>query len=99
MAWGAEKSKKLTVPSCPDDKGDEGHFHVDLIEEKIVRDFTGYDFDRMENLTVFEFWLFLRDAVVYNLQQTEDGRKYLEKCWCSEQTKPDRAALRRQFGK
>ena len=79
--------------------GDEGHYTVSTIEEKIVRDYTGYDFDRLELLTVFEFWALLRDAFIYECKQTEQGRDYLEKCWLAEQTEPDRAALRKYFGK
>ena len=99
MGAGCSQGKKLTVPSCPSDKDTEGHYAVNLLEEKLVRDFTGYDFDRLEELTVFEFWLYLRDAVVYNLSQTEEGQKQLEKCWISEQTSPDRQSLRKYFHK
>ena len=28
---------------------------------------------------IIDFWMYLRDAVIYNCQKTEDGRKYLEK--------------------
>jgi hypothetical protein len=72
---------------------------VNTLEEKIVSDYTGYDFDRLDGLTVFEFWLLLRDAVIYGCQQTDEGRKYLEKCWLADQTKPDRSALHKYFGK
>jgi hypothetical protein len=50
-------------------------------------------------LEVFEYWLLLRDAAIYKYMQTEDGQKYLKKCWILEQTEPDRAALRKKFGK
>ena len=70
-----------------------------MLDEKTVAEFTGYDFDRLNNLNVFEFWLLLRDAVVYNCQQTEEGRDYLEKCWVAEQTEPDRGSLRKYFQK
>ena len=46
-----------------------------------------------------EFWLYLRDAVIYKYMKTEDGRKYLENCWRVEQTKPDRQAIRRRMEK
>lgn len=90
--------KKLTVPSCPEDK-DEGHFTVQTIEEKIVRDYTGYDFDRMQELSAFEFWFLLREASIFNRMQTPEGREHLEKCWSYEQTEPDRQALRKYFGR
>jgi hypothetical protein len=41
----------------------------------------------------------LRDAVVYNCKQTEEGRDYLKKCWLAEQSEPDRDTLRKFFGK
>jgi len=72
---------------------------VNMLEEKTVSEYTGYSFDRLENLNVFEFWMLLRDAVIYNCQQTEQGRDYLEKCWMADQTEPDRNALRKYFNK
>ena len=48
---------------------------------------------------MFEFWLLLRDSYIYKLKQSEEGMKYLDKCWILEQTKPDRQALREHFGK
>jgi len=39
----------------------------------------------------------LRDAVIFNHSQTEEGDKYLDKCWTLEQTEPDRKALREKF--
>ena len=46
-----------------------------------------------------EYLFYVREAYIYNLNQTEDGRKYLENAWRMTQTKPDRAALRGKFGK
>lgn len=77
----------------------EGHYTVTTIEEKLVGDYTGLDFDRIDSLTVFEFWQYLRDAVIYNCMQTEEGREYLDKCWAAEQKDPDRKTLRKYFGK
>lgn len=45
-----------------------------------------------------EYLFYVREAYIHNLNQTEDGRKYLENCWRMTQTKPDRAALRAKFG-
>ena len=65
----------------------------------MVAEYTGYDFDRIDEMGIFEFWAFLRDAVIYNCQQTDDGQEYLEKCWLADQTEPDRDALRKYFQK
>jgi len=86
------------VPYYPDE-GEEGHYEVNTIEEKIVSEYTGYNFDRIDELEVFEFWLLLRDAIIYRYMQTEEGRKYLDNCWRIEQTKPQREALRKKVGK
>lgn len=50
-------------------------------------------------MEVFEYWLLLRDAVIYNYMQSEEGRKYLENCYRMSETKPDRKRLREQFKK
>ncbi len=65
----------------------------------MVAEYTGFDFDRVEELTVFEFWLYLRDAAVYKWTQTEAGQEYLKKCYRMEQTEPDRKNLRKKIGK
>lgn len=84
------------MPYYPSDS-DNGHYEVNTIEEKIVSDYTGYNFDRVEEIEVFEYWLLLRDAVIHKYLQTEEGREYLENCWTIEQTKPDRQSLREKM--
>lgn len=69
------------------------------MEEKIVSKYTGYDFDRIDDLGIFEFWLLLRDAIIYRNMQTEEGQEYLENCWLYDQEEPDRDMLRKYFGK
>ena len=49
-------------------------------------------------MEVFEYWLLLRDAVIYDYMQYEEGRKYLDNCYRMEQTKPNRKALREKMG-
>lgn len=53
----------------------------------------------IENLSYFDYLLYLHDGYIYRYSQSEGGREYLEKCWIMEQTEPDRKALRQQFGK
>jgi len=98
LAGRNQERPKLKVPYYPE-KDNKGHFSVNTLEEKVVSAYSGYDLDRIEELEVTEFWLLLRDAVVYNCQQTEEGRDYLEKCWLTDQTEPDRDALRKYFKK
>jgi len=50
-------------------------------------------------MEVFEYWLLLRDAVIYNYMQTEQGREYLDNCFRMEQTEPNRQAIREQMAR
>ncbi|MFR0755574.1 MULTISPECIES: hypothetical protein [Lachnospiraceae] len=45
------------------------------------------------------YLFFLREAMIFENSQTEEGRKYLKDCFRMEQTKPDREGLRERFGK
>lgn len=50
------------------------------------------------HLDWIDFLILRRDAYIFKLRGTERGRKYLVRCAQMEQTEPDRAALRAQFG-
>lgn len=104
MAKRGKESKKLKIPFYPkgsnkDEYVEKNDYIVNTLDEKLVRDYTGYNFRDIDDLEVFEFWLLLRDSYIYKLKQSEEGMKYLDKCWILEQTKPDRQALREHFGK
>lgn len=85
-------------PYYPDEEN-TGHFDLITNEEKYVALYLNASILDVYDLSVFDFWLFLRDAVIYLNSQTEDGREYLEKCWIITQTKPERKKLRDKFGK
>lgn len=78
---------------------EQGHYEVNTIEEKTVGDYTGYNFDRIDELEVFEYWLLLRDAIIHKYMQSKEGIEYLENCWRMEQTEPDRQSLRKKMKK
>lgn len=65
----------------------------------MVVSYTGLNYYQVEEMDIDEYLFFVREAYIHGLNQTEDGRKYLENCWRMTQTKPDRAALRDKFGK
>lgn len=65
---------------------------------KLVSDYSGLDFLKVNELEIFDFWGLLHDAVVWNLSKTESGRDYLESAFNHAQTEPDILALRAQFG-
>lgn len=96
MGTSGKRRKKLKCPSIPGEE-DEGHFAVETIDEKMVSDYTGLDFFRLESLPIFLFWQYLRDAYVWGWMHAKGGPEYLEKCWTLSQTEPDRKSLRREF--
>ena len=57
-----------------------------------------YDFEKCLSLDMRTFKCLFRDAFIYQMKQTEEGRAYLEDCWILERTQPDRKALRENFG-
>ena len=62
-------------------------------------DYARLNFFEVEHLPIDIYLGLQRDAYIFNLQQTESGREYLEQCWILSQTKPDRGALRERFGR
>lgn len=66
---------------------------------RLVAEYSGLNFHQVGQLDYGTYLLWLRDAYIHGLNQTEDGRKYLDDCWRMEQTKPDRAKLREKLGK
>lgn len=65
---------------------------------RLVSAHTGLNFNEIGQLDYGTFLLWRRDAFIHALNSTEAGREYLDNAWRMEQTKPDRAKLRRKFG-
>ena len=65
----------------------------------LVSVYTGLDFDQVGRLNYVKYLAYRRDAFITHLSQTKKGQEYLDNAWRMEQTKPDRAALRRKLGK
>lgn len=64
-----------------------------------MAEYTGLNFLQIAELDYLQYLVWLRDAYIYKLNLTEEGREYLDNAWRMEQTKPDRAALRKKLGK
>ncbi len=69
------------------------------MSEKMVMDYARLNLFEIDRLPIDVYFGIQRDAYIYNLQQTEAGREYLEQCWIMSQTEPDRKHLREKFGK
>lgn len=64
-----------------------------------MADYTGLDFRQVEALDYLTYLTWRRDAFIHKMSQTEKGIEYLDNAWRMEQTKPDRAALRKKLRK
>lgn len=65
----------------------------------MVAEYTGLNFLQIAELDYLQYLVWLRDAYIHKLSRTEEGQKYLDNAWRMEQTKPDRAALRKKLRK
>lgn len=61
--------------------------------------YTGLNIKQVGQLNYIEYLQYRRDAFINWLNQSEKGQEYLRNAWRMEQTKPDREALRRKFGR
>ena len=65
----------------------------------MVSEYTGLNFLQIAELDYLQYRVWLRDAFIHRMSQTEEGVEYLNNAWRMEQTKPDRAALRKKLRK
>lgn len=87
------------MPYCPVYCENQVHFFPFSADDKVVADYANISIPEVAKLPYDDYLLFRRDGYITNWQKTEWGREYLEECWISQQTKPDRAALRKRFSK
>ena len=74
-------------------------FIVESIQEKRIAEYLRISVLEVEELNLVEYLFFLREAVIYNCSQTDEGREYLRNAKRLEQTEPDRKELRETFKK
>ena len=65
----------------------------------MVAQYVGLNMIEVHQLDYIDYLQYRRDAFIYRMNQSEEGREYLQKAWTLEQTKPDRKRLRDKFGK
>ena len=83
---GKSKRPKLKLPYYPTNDN-KGHYELSSLNYKIVADYASIPLFDVPDLDIFTYWYLLREAVIYQYSQTEDGQKYLDNCWRMEQTK------------
>ena len=62
-------------------------------------DYCHVDIYGVQEMEIDIYLFFLRESMIYENSQSEEGRKYLKDCWRMEQTKPERGKLREKYGK
>ena len=60
-------------------------------------DYTGLNLWEVQELDLDLYLFFMREAFIHEMNQTEQGREYLENCWRISQTEPDRKAISEKF--
>lgn len=83
---GKSNRPKLKVPYYPTNDS-KGHYDLSTLNYKIVADYANITMFEVVDFDIFTYWFLLREAVIYQYSQTEDGQKYLNNCWRMEQTK------------
>lgn len=84
----------------PSDTGEEvkEYLTTETGELKRVSDYSGLNFDECLSLGMDTYKLLFRDALIYDMKQSKEGKEYLEDCWLLQQTKPDVKKLKEIFG-
>lgn len=65
----------------------------------LVSEYTGLSFLEVADLNYLQYLVWRRDAFIHALNQTEEGREYLDNAYRMEQTQPDRKRLREKLRK
>lgn len=84
------------MPFYPTDE--EGYFDIPTYWEHIVHEYTGLNVNEIEELEYIDYLQYKKDAFVHMLNQSEEGKEYLENARILQQTEPDRVSLRKFFG-
>lgn len=70
---------------------------VESIKEKRISEYLKIPVLEVDELDLVEYLFYLKEAVIYNCSQTEEGREYLRNAKRIEETEPDRQKLRKKF--
>ncbi|MDE5769681.1 MAG: hypothetical protein K2H29_11925 [Oscillospiraceae bacterium] len=74
-------------------------YEISTFWKQLVAEYTGLNFLQIGDLNFLQYLAWRRDAFIRRLEQSEQGREYLDNAWRMEQTKPDRKALREKLTK
>lgn len=94
-----QKFKKLALPYYPPQDREGEKYEISSTWEKLVADYMGISLYDVDDMDYYDYLLIRRDAFIARLRQTESGQEYLDNAYRLTLTKPDRQALRENFGK
>lgn len=75
----------------------EEYLFVGTQDLKIASDYSGLNFAELMKIDCVSYRILVRDAFIFNMKQTKEGREALKDSWYLEQTKPDKQALRKKY--
>lgn len=81
------------MPFYPDGTGEGLKYDIETYWEHLVVEYTNMPMSAVLDLDVVDFMALRRDAYISELSKTEDGREYLDKCWCFEAEDADYSAV------
>lgn len=81
----------------PTEEAPKEFLTVSTEDLKLAADYSGFNFGELLEMDCVSFKILFRDAFIYKMKQTKDGREYLEDCWTLTQTSPDRKKLREKL--
>ena len=84
------------VPAGEDDGGN--HYEMVTLAESVVAKWANMPITEVDDLEYTAYLTMLKDAFIYTLSQTEEGKARLDRAWELSQEKPDRGAARALFG-
>lgn len=67
--------------------------------EKLVMDFARLSLWEVQELEIDVYLYLVREAYIYDMSRTKEGREYLANCKRLTVTKPEREKLRARYGR
>ena len=85
------------MPHYQTGEAEAAHIKVETRAEKLVIDYLNINIFDVQEMPIDLYLYFMREAYIYELSKTKEGKEYLENCWRMEQTEPDRVKMREKM--
>lgn len=85
-----KENLKLEMPYYPNKENKDAiKYTMYNCFDKLVADYANMSIYEIDEINILEYWLLLRDAFIYNLAQTKEGKQYLNDAYRLTQTDAD----------